>query len=382
LPAEHSHSTINYGQRLVLKLFRKIDDGVNPELEVGNFLSRVAGFPNVAPEVGSLEYRPAGGEHMTLGVLRAYVPHEADGWSYSIDNLGLFFERALSHPPSKEMAQLPDVHPLALIDTPVPPLVKDLIGTYLAMIGLLGERTAQMHKALASHPEIPEFAPEPFTDFYRQGLYHGILGHMSRCFEQLRARIQNIPEDGRADVDDLLSHEADIKQRLRLLRDHRVSTSRIRYHGDFHLGEVLFTGKDWVIVDFEGDPRRPTSERRIKRSGMRDVAAMMRSFHYIAHAVSYGRVPGITPESHPLSELQGWAELWHRWVGAYFLQTYLREAGTSEFLPQTRQELLILMQVHLLEKAFQEIEHEIENRLDWVRIPVHGILQLLDFSGK
>jgi maltose alpha-D-glucosyltransferase/alpha-amylase len=382
LPVEHSHSTISYGNRLVLKLFRKIDEGINPEIEVGHFLSSVAQFPNVAPETGALEYRPDNSEPMTLGVLRAFVPHEADGWAYSIDNLGLFFERALSHPPSKELAELPRVHPFALVDVPVPPIVRGLIGSYSAMIGLLGERTAQMHKALASHPEYPDFTPEPFTDFYRQGLYHGMLGLMSRCFDQLRARIKSLPEDGRADVEQLLARENELKQRLKLLRDHRIVASRIRFHGDFHLGDVLFTGKDWVIIDFEGDTRRPTSERRIKRSALRDVCAMMRSFHYIAHAVSYGRVPGITPEAHPLTELQGWAELWHRWVSAYFLQTYLREAGTSEFVPQSRQELLILAQVHLMEKAFMEIEFELENRLDWVRIPVAGILQLLDFYEK
>ena len=382
LPAEHSHSTIAYGDRLVLKLFRKVDEGVNPDVEVGRFLSRVAGFGNVPAEVGALEYRANGGEPMTLGVVRAFVPHEADGWAYSIDNLGLFFERALSHSPNTQVANLPEVHPLALLDTPIPTVVRDLIGSYLAMIGTLGERTSQMHKALASHPEIPEFAPEPFTDFYRQGLYHGILGHMSRCFEQLRSRLRAIPDDGRADVEALLSRENEVKQRVKLLRDHRINTFRIRFHGDFHLGEVLFTGKDWVVIDFEGDPRRPPSERRIKRSGLRDVAAMMRSFHYIAHAVSYGRVPGITPEAHPLLELQSWAEMWHRWVSAYFLQAYLRESASGDFVPRSREELLILMQVHLLEKAFQEIDHELEQRLDWVRIPVHGILQLLDFTAK
>ena len=116
----------------------------------------------------------------------------------------------------------------------------------------------------------------------------------------------------------------------------RITSSRIRFHGDYHLGETLFTGKDWVIIDFEGDLRRPISERRIKRSPLRDVCAMMRSFHYVAHAVSYGKVPGITPESHPESELEKWAEIWNRWVGTCFLQAYLQEAGKAEFIPHSR----------------------------------------------
>ncbi|MGH9522585.1 MAG: maltose alpha-D-glucosyltransferase, partial [Terriglobales bacterium] len=134
----------------------------------------------------------------------------------------------------------------------------------------------------------------------------------------------------------------------------------------------------WFIVDFEGDVRRPPSERRIKRSALRDVCAMMRSFHYIAHAVSFGHVPGISPEAHPLRELHAWAELWHRWVSACFVHAYLREAGNAEFVPQNREEFLTLARTHLLEKAFMEIEHELENRPEWVRIPVNGILQMLE----
>jgi maltose alpha-D-glucosyltransferase / alpha-amylase len=205
---------------------------------------------------------------------------------------------------------------------------------------------------------------------------------MSHCFDQLRTRLPLLPPEARGEAHDLLGREAEITERLKLLRNRRITASRIRYHGDFHLGETLFTGKDWMIIDFEGDPRRPVSERRIKRSALRDVCAMMRSFHYVAHAVTYGKVPGITPESHPESELVKWAEIWNRWVGTCFLQSYLAEAGQSDFVPQSRDEFTILMLAHLLEKSFSEIEHELEYRLDWVRIPVHGVLQLLDYTPK
>ena len=382
LTAEHSHTTISYGNRLVLKLFRKIDEGINPEVEVGEFLSRVAEFAHVPAEVGNLEYRRNGGEPMGIGVLRAYVPHETDGWSYTIDHLGLFFERAFTISNLKPFDELPQAHPLALLDTPPAPVISELIGSYLDMVRMLGQRTAEMHAALASHADVAEFAPEPFTDFYRQGLYHGILGHMGRCLDQLRSRVRYLPQDTQADAKALLEHESDLKQRLKMLREQRINALRIRYHGDLHLGEVLFTGKDWIIIDFEGDARRPTSERRIKRSALRDVCAMMRSLHYVAHAASYGRVPGINPGAHSPADLQRWAEIWHRWVSTAFLQAYLKQAGKAEFVPQTRSELLVLAQVHLLEKAFQEVDHELENRLDWVRIPVNGILQLLEFRSK
>jgi maltose alpha-D-glucosyltransferase/alpha-amylase len=377
LPQGHMHSIIGYGNRLVLKLFRKLEEGVDPEYELGHFLAVDAGFPNVPAQVGLLDYRPYGGESMRLGVMSAYVPHEADGWSYSLDNLGLFFERALSRS-GEVLAKFPRLHPLALVDTPVPQAIEELIGSYLEMIAILGVRTAQMHRALASRPDIPEFAPEPFTDFYRQSLYHGMVGLMGRTFDQLGASLRSLPDDAREDCERLLARAGDIKQELKQLRDRVINCSRIRFHGDYHLADVLFTGKDWMIVDFEGDVQRPTSERRIKRSALRDVCAMVRSFHYIAHAVSYGRVPGITPEAHPLRELQTWAELWYRWVSVRFVHAYLQEAGNSDFVPQSREEFLVLARAHLLEKAFMEIEHEMENRLDWVRIPVNGILQMLE----
>ena len=376
LPQGQLHSIISYGNRLVLKFFRKLEEGVDPEFELAHFLSADAGFLNVAAPAGLLDYVPRGGEPMRLGVLSAYIPHEADGWSYALDNLSLFFERALSH--SRDvLAQFSGVHPLELIDTPLPQIVHDLVGSYLDMIGILGQRTAQMHRAFASRPDIPEFAPEAFTDFYRQGLYHGMLALMGRSFDQLRSHLRSLPDDARVDAERLLARADDIKVQLKALRDRRITCSRIRFHGDFHLADVLFTGKDWFIVDFEGDVRRPTSERRIKRSALRDVCAMMRSFHYLAHAVSFGHVPGITPEAHPLRELQAWAELWHRWVSACFVHAYLREAGDAEFVPQNREEFFILARTHLLEKAFMEIEHELENRPNWVRIPVNGILQML-----
>ena len=380
IPQGHMHSIIGYGTRLVLKLFRKLEEGVDPEYEVGHFLSEEAGFPNVPKQTGLLDYRPNGGETMRIGVVSAYVPHEANGWAYSIDNLGLFFERALSES-GEVLAHHSRAHPLELIDEPVPAAIRDLIGSYLDMIAVLGTRTAQMHRALASRPDIPEFAPEPFTDFYRQSLYHGMLGLMGRSFDQLRAKLDTLPRDARQDAERLLARDSDLKRELKQLRDTRITCSRIRFHGDYHLADVLFTGKDWVVVDFEGDVRRPTSERRIKRSALRDVCAMIRSFHYIAHAVSYGRVPGVMPEAHPLRELQAWAELWYRWVSAAFTHAYLKEAGSNDFVPQTRAEFLILARSHLLEKAFMEVEHELENRLDWVRIPVNGILQMLDVTA-
>ncbi len=260
---------------------------------------------------------------------------------------------------------------------PVPPLIAELLGTYVDNIRALAQRTAELHTALSSRPDISNFALEPFTTFYRQSVYHGILGQLNRAFELLRSRAHSLPQNAQQDIAQVLNREGEIRQHLLLLRDKRMSGNRIRNHGDFHLSNMLFTGSDWVITNFEGDAHRPLSERRIKRSALRDVATMLRSFHYVSHAALFGDVPGIVPsrEGHPQVEM--WAQTWYRWVSAIFLREYLRAAANGPFLPQKDDELRILLGAYMTERALAEIEYELEQRPEWVRIPVHGILEQL-----
>ena len=179
------------------------------------------------------------------------------------------------------------------------------------------------------------------------------------------------------EVSEVLSHESEIRAQLLTLRDKRMSGTRIRNHGDYHLSNVLFSGSDWVITNFEGDPGRPMSERRIKRSALRDVATMLRSFHYVSHAALFGDVPGIVPsrEAHP--QLEKWARVWYHWVSAIFLKEYLQCSGTASFLPQQTDEIKILLGAYMIERALIEIEYELEQRPAWIRIPLHGILEQL-----
>jgi maltose alpha-D-glucosyltransferase/alpha-amylase len=175
----------------------------------------------------------------------------------------------------------------------------------------------------------------------------------------------------------LLSSEQEIHRRLREVLDGRIGGSRIRTHGDYHLGQVLYTGNDFVIIDFEGEPARPLSERRIKRSALRDVAGMLRSFHYAPFAVIFGQVGGsvIRPEDAPA--LEAAARFWQRWVSASFLRAYLAMSREASHLPPSRDELRVLLDAYLFEKALYEIVYELNNRPAWVRIPIHGVLELL-----
>jgi len=296
-----------------------------------------------------------------------------------LDQLGLYFERALAIPAEdprlKELPAEGDL--LSLSGVPVPSVMLDLLGTKVESIRLLGQRTAEMHTALSSRPDIPEFAPEPFTDFYRLGVYHGIVGHVGRTFDALRNRLLRMSGPAQDEIRSLVDQEQLVRNRLQALRDERITSTRIRHHGDFHLSHTQFTGNDVVFTDFDGAPDRPLSERRIKRSALRDVACMIRSFHYVSYAVLFGQVPGIVAAPEAKSQLEMWAEAWRTWTSAIFLKGYLNAAGAAEFLPQTQRERRILVRSYLIEKCLLEINHELDYRPDWLRIPVRGILDQL-----
>ena len=378
LAGDHNHSALTFGDRFFLKLFRKVDAGPNPELEVEQSFTGKAGFRNAPRAAGWLEYRSEAQEPVTLGILESRVTFETTGWQYTMDNLSLFYERAVARREDAGSLQTTDAFPLSLrVETP-PTAVGELMGDYVEMVRLLGRRTAEMHLALASRAEDPAFAPEPFNDFYRNSVYHGLLALSMHTFELLRNSLPLLPEEARAAAGKLVGREAEVRGRFQALRDRRMNATRIRHHGDFHLGQVLHTGKDFVIIDFEGDPNQPIGQRRLKRSPLRDVASMLRSLHYGAHSALFGQIPGVISSKEAAESLRGWAEFWSHWANALFLTGYLDTAGGASFLPEPVDDLRVLLQSYLLERALIELRHELTQRLDWASIPVHGMLEILD----
>jgi maltose alpha-D-glucosyltransferase/alpha-amylase len=376
--AEQTNSSVIYGDRLILKLFRLLEEGINPELEIGRFLSEKTSFRQVSLTAGSVEYHSNQGQRFTLGVLQQYVPNVGDAWQHTLDELSHFFETALAQDFSGKRAPVIAGHPLDLIDAQLPEPRGDFIHASCADARLIGQRTAEMHLALASEKNDPEFAPETFSDFYRQSLYHGMLALANRSLHLLRQQVTSLPPDARADAREVLGLESAIHGRFRGIHDRRISAARIRHHGDYHLGQILCTGKDIVIIDFEGEPGRPLSERRIKRSPLRDVAGMLRSYHYASQAVLLGQVSGVVPRPEILPALRSWADFWYRSVCAEFLKGYLETAGrAATFLPRSRQELKVLLDALVLEKATYELGYELNHRPDWVRIPLLGMLSLV-----
>jgi maltose alpha-D-glucosyltransferase/alpha-amylase len=246
-----------------------------------------------------------------------------------------------------------------------------LVG-FLPPVQLLAQRTAEMHLALASASD-PAFTPEPFTPHYQRSLYQSSRSLARQAFELLRRGLPRLGPEDRDSAQRVLALEDKLVDDLRLLLDLPISALRLRCHMDYHLGQVLHTGRDFVIIDFEGEPARPLSQRRMKRSPLVDVAGMIRSFHYAALAAL--RQGGVRPEDIP--ELRPWARFWYQWVAASFLKSYLDTVGETRWLPRPGTERSVLLNFFLLEKAVYELRYELNNRPEWVAVPLEGILQLM-----
>jgi len=379
LKVEQSNSAVVFGTRWFLKVFRGIGEGTNPELEILRFLTEKTSFDAFPALGGYLEYRSPGAEPGTVAILQQFVPNEGDAWSHALDALGRYFEEALvASAAGKKEPELPKGSETGLVWQEVPALAQEMIGGYLESAKAIGRRTAELHRALSSVPDDPQFAPEPFGELYQRSVYQSLRGPAIRVLRLLSMREGTLPESCRPQARQVLEREPVILKEFGQLLKHRVQAQRIRCHGDFHLGQVLYTGKDFLIMDFEGEPARPLGERRIKRSPLRDVAGMLRSFQYAADAALLARDAGSPVRPEDLPKLEIWSRFWQCWVSAVFLKSYLEEASKGSFLPKKREDLDLLIRIFLLEKAIYELSYEMNHRPEWVRIPLRGILRLLD----
>lgn len=375
LKGEQSNTSILYENIFFLKIFRRLDEGVNPDLEIVKFLTEKTKFTQFPPFAGAIEYRRKREKFITIALLQSYVPNQGDSWKYTLDRVSQYYEMILSKKP--EVKEIPEIFtPVQDFDfSDVPPLFQELIGGfYLEMVSLLGKRTGELHLALFSNSEDPEFAPEPFSTLYQRSVYQSMRSLTRRVLQTLTKNLKKLPEGVRKEAVEILASEQEILSRLNKILKGKISAKKIRIHGDYHLGQVLFTGKDFVIIDFEGEPARALSERRLKRSALRDVAGMIRSFHYAAYSALIQHT-SIRPEDTPL--LESWVEPWYHYVSGVFLRSYLNTVGKADFVPKNRDELDILLQAFILEKAIYELGYELNNRPDWVNIPIKGIKLIL-----
>ncbi|HEY4282681.1 MAG TPA: putative maltokinase, partial [Chthoniobacterales bacterium] len=366
LGVEQSNSSIIFDNKYFLKLYRKLEDGINPDVEVTRFLTDRANFPHVPAFGGAIEYRRGKAEPTVVCLLQNAVTSESDAWTITLDHVGRFYDRVLAR--KADLQNEP---------TSIGPLLTELVGgIYPAKTKLLGQRTGELHIALASAQDDRGFAPEPFNAMAQRSVFQSMRALLRRTTALLAKKIDDLPEKFQTEARNVLSEEKVILEREKRILDRRSVAAKIRVHGDYHLGQVLYTGKDFIILDFEGEPARPLSERKLKRSALRDVAGMMRSFQYAAYSALWQ--PAMRPEDVPF--LERWADVWYREMSSVFLQSYLQTTAGAVFVPQKSEDLQILLEAYLLDKAVYEIGYELNNRPDWVVIPIRGIKHILQAS--
>ncbi len=377
LKAEQSNTSIIYGNTHFVKLFRKIDEGVNPDVEIGEFLGEETKFENTPQFLASLSLLKKGKFYGVLGLMQEFTANQGNAWDFTLEELSKYYEKVLA---KKNEIPLPDIP--TIFDknaSEVPTELTELFGViYFEMAELLGKRTGQMHMGLASSKSKKDFVPENFSKLYQRSVYQSMLGLVKKTLLSANVRSKDLPKEFQDDIKYILDNKSQIMKIFQVMLSSKFLAKKIRIHGDYHLGQVLFTGKDFVVVDFEGEPSRTLSERRIKRSALRDVAGMLRSFHYAAYG-SFILQPNYTKENIEL--LQSWAELWYSYVGGIFLKSYLNTVKGCTFMPSDPLEIEKLLKVFIMEKAVYELDYELNNRPDWLFIPLKGIESLLQSSG-
>ena len=367
---EQSNSSVVYGDRLLLKIFRRLEPGVNPDFEIGKFFADRTKFRRVPTTAGSLAYRPAGGGLMMVGILQGLVANSGSGWDHALGLLKDLYEST----PAERAGQVAAIRcPRSVRDQiqwEPDDAARELVGPYLADAALLGRRTAEMHLALASDKADPAFRPEPISSFDLMHLADEVRHQAGRAQEMLRAGAHGLPAAVRADAEAFLGGADALVGQVDALAGGRVGASKIRCHGDYHLGQVLRAGDDYILLDFEGEPAKSLADRLAKQSAMKDVAGMIRSFDYAAFAALFAHAEGHPDRFAALAPL---AQFWRSWVASAYLREYLAVAGDAPFIPRDPAALARLLEVQLLDKALYELLYELNNRPDWVRIPLQGI---------
>src|SRR6266478_788734 len=377
IKAEQSNSSIIYGDRAILKFFRRTAEGENPDLEIGRFLTDERNFPHIPAVAGWIEYKGKNGSEMSLGILQAFVPNIGDAWQFTLKALPSFWKEAEKYSELHPGAMLQNQAPVADDRQNLPAPIISHISPYLDAVSQLGKRTAELHLALGAESTDPHFVPEPYTASFQREFKEALQALAERNFALLAMKLRELPAELRDKANALIARQDEILRKYDRVLGNPIQAMRTRIHGDYHLGQVLYTGSDFVIIDFEGEPARPISERRVKRSPLQDVAGMLRSFHYAAFSFQLAALDEMPPTEMKDYDVRMWAESWYACVADRFLGAYFENVSGACFIPPNRTELSTLLQLHLLEKAVYELGYELNNRPAWIAIPLAGISQLL-----
>ena len=371
LKADQSNTAIIYDDRYFFKFYRKLEREINPDMEIVRFLSETTSFENSPKYAGSIEYLDNEGKVTVLGLLQGKVENQGEAWGMTIDSVGRFFERVIAKARNEKLTKL--INKASITFEEAPEIIQEFIGRgFYERVVRLGQRTAEMHLALASDKTNPAFSPEPYTANYQRSLYSSLRKLVRDRFDLLEQSLSKLDEGTRALGEKILGMEDEVLECFKEIYEVKIEAIKTRIHGDYHLGQVLFTGNDFVIIDFEGEPGFSFSERRLKKNPFKDVAGMMRSFHYAA----FGKI--LINENYrdkDIDLLETWAEQWQHYVSRFYVGAYLNRMGLGKELSFENN---ILIRTFLLEKAIYELGYELNGRPDWVIIPLRGILYHMD----
>ncbi len=376
LKVEQSNTSVIYNNQFFFKIYRKLDVDVNPDLELVRFLSEQTDFEYSPRYGGGIQYiNQTEKSYTILGLLQDKIPNQGEAWTSMLESLSRYYEKVLTQ--VERQAALPKlVRKKRLYFEDIPETIQELIGsvTY-ERVTLLARRTAEMHIALASNEDNPDFCPERFTQHYQRAVYSSNRKLVSEKFNALTARLDRLPPKVAAEVEQVLDLREEILRTFSDFFDHKVDTYKTRIHGDYHLGQVLFNGRDFYIIDFEGEPMLSISERRLKKTPFKDVAGMIRSFHYAA----YGQLLlNANYRKEDMEFLEKWARQWFHYISQSYLTAYLDRAAGQKFIPEKEVDLQLLLRNYILEKAIYELGYEMNARPDWLPIPVRGVSYVME----
>jgi maltose alpha-D-glucosyltransferase/alpha-amylase len=363
---EQSNTSILYDEHAILKLFRRLPSGINPDVEISRFLTDVAHFDHIPAYLGDLH---RASDDTTIAFLQTFAPNEGDGWAWTLDELSRFYESVANCPPPHHIPLPTLAHPAIPTDE-----LREHAAIYIDAARLLGQRTAQLHLALATPSDNTAFTPESTSASNLAEDRNRIDEQLTSTIHALESALPNLPPDTAALASKLLASRDHLSARAQALTgDPSHFGQRIRIHGDYHLGQLLRARTDFLIVDFEGEPAKPLEARRQKQSPLRDVAGMLRSFSYAARSalITFSQR---YPEKYPTLEL--WATAWENAAANSFLAGYKQTLAPNPSLIPDPTNADTMLSALLLEKALYELLYELNNRPTWLSIPLNGLLTL------
>jgi len=373
LGPEIHHATLRFGDRYVVTILRRLDEGASPELELGRVLNKAEGVAPKLHEVVEMHRRR--GESPTIALVHDYVPNIGTAWDFTIEELGRFFSRVLARSTNEPPPPAPSGSPLTFMNESPPAEVAELMGQVLHTIEPLGRVVAECHAALAANVTNPAFTPELYSALDRRSKYQSLRNLSGKVLRSLRESLPTLDERTRHEAIAVLTKEAEIFRRFEPLLHSKMTSQRIRAHGDLHLGNALFTGKSFVLVGFDGRGERMLSERKRKRSPLRDLAGMVRSFDFAATKVLTD--PSRVRET-DFDTAEPWAFHWSQWASAAFLRAYFAAAGTAAFVPRDLADASVLFDAFVLERALYQLKTQIDDpRPDSVIVALLGFRRLL-----